>query len=100
VIIVDRLLVGGISFVLGRIAEAVDAERNNEETLREELLAAQMRLELGEIDEAEFERVERAVLQGMREIRERRGEGKRRVGGKIAVESVEAKLGRDEEPER
>ncbi len=86
-IILDRLLVGGIAFVLRRIAEAVDAEQNNEDALREELLAAQMRLEL-------------AVLKGMREIRERRGQGKRAARGKIAVESVEAKLDRDEEPER
>lgn len=99
-IVLDRLLVGGLSFVLRRIAEAVDAERNNDDALREELLAAQMRLELGEIDEEEFDRIERAVLKGMREIRERRGQARRRAGGKIAVESVEANLDRDEEPER
>jgi len=46
VIILDSLLIGGIKFVLGKIVQAVDAEMNDEGRLREELLAAQMRLEL------------------------------------------------------
>jgi hypothetical protein len=41
------------------------------DVLREELLAAQMRLELGEMSEAEFAAVERDLLARMREIRER-----------------------------
>ena len=49
-IVLDRMLVGGIKFVLGKVAAAVDAELNDDSRLREELLAAQMRLELGEID--------------------------------------------------
>jgi hypothetical protein len=71
VIILDTLVIGGLTFVLRRIAEAVDAQLNDVDTLREELLAAQMRLELGEIDEAEFAAVERALLARLREIRER-----------------------------
>ena len=98
-IIVDRLLVGGIAFILRRISEAVDSEMNSEDSLKEELLAAQMKLELGEISDQEFAEIEGAVLAGMRVIRERRG-GERRGRGKIAVESVEAKLDRDEEGSR
>jgi hypothetical protein len=71
VIILDRLLVGGIKFVLGKVAAAVDAELNDDSKLREELLAAQMRLELGEISEAEFAVFEKDVLLRLREIRER-----------------------------
>ena len=52
VIILDTLLVGGLRFVLGKIAAAVDAELTDDTVWREELLAAQMRLELGEIDRA------------------------------------------------
>ncbi len=48
-IILDTLLVGGIKFVLGKIAAAVEAEMADDTVWREELLAAQMRLELGEI---------------------------------------------------
>ena len=51
-IILDSLLIGGIKFVLDKVASAVDEEMNDERSLREELLAAQMRVELGEMDEA------------------------------------------------
>jgi Gas vesicle protein G len=71
-IILDRLIMGGIGFVLDKIASAVDAEMNDERSLREELLAAQMSLELGEMDEEEFAGLEREILARMREIREER----------------------------
>ena len=72
-IILDTLLIGGLRFVLDKIAQAVDAEMNDEGRLREELLAAQMRLELGEITPEEFADLERVVLQRLREIREATG---------------------------
>jgi hypothetical protein len=71
VIIVDTLIIGGLRFVLRRIADAVDAQRNDVDTLREELLAAQMRLELGEIGPEEFAALERDLLARLREIRAR-----------------------------
>jgi hypothetical protein len=72
-LIVDRMLLGGIRFVLGKIAAAVEAELNDDSRLREELLAAQMRLELGEMTEGEFARFEADILPRLREIRERQG---------------------------
>jgi hypothetical protein len=69
VIILDTLLWGGLRFVLNRIAQAVDAELNDEGRLREELLAAQMRLELGEITEEEFAALERELLARLRTLR-------------------------------
>ena len=74
-LIVDRILLGGIKFVLGKIAAAVDAELNDDSRLREELLAAQMRLELGEMTGEEFARFEADILSRLREIRERQGGG-------------------------
>ncbi|HYN21534.1 MAG TPA: gas vesicle protein GvpG [Thermoanaerobaculia bacterium] len=74
VIILDSLLVGGIRFVLDKIATAVDQEMNDEGRLREELLAAQMRYELGEISDEEFTAFEDDVLARLREIRERERE--------------------------
>src|SRR5437773_379433 len=68
--ILDTLFIGGIKFVLRRVAEAVDAQMNDVETLRQELLAAQMRLELGEITEAQFSAREAEALARMRESRE------------------------------
>jgi Gas vesicle protein G len=78
-LIVDRMLLGGIKFVLGKIASAVDAELNDDSRLREELLAAQMRLELGEITEKEFASLEADILGRLRELRERQGEGTQRL---------------------
>jgi hypothetical protein len=72
-IIVDRLLVGGLKFVLDKVAQAVDKELNDPTRLREELLAAQMQLELGEIDEDEFRAIERDVFDRLRELKKRQG---------------------------
>lgn len=84
-ILLDSLLVGGIRFVLDKLATAVDRELNDEGFLREQLLDAQMRLELGEIGEAEFARIEADLLGRLREIRERRtgagGPGEYKVTG-------------------
>jgi gas vesicle protein GvpG len=75
ILIVDSLLMGGIRFVLDKVAAAVDEEMNDEGSLREELLAAQMRVELGEMDEEDFAGLERDILARLREIREaQRGE--------------------------
>jgi Gas vesicle protein G len=91
VIVLDRMLVGGIKFVLGKIAAAVDAELNDDSRLREELLAAQMRLELGEIDEKEFRAIEADLVARLREIRERQmGEAPR--PGEMKVTGVEATI--------
>jgi hypothetical protein len=88
-IILDSLLIGGIKFVLDKVASAVDEEMNDEGSLREELLAAQMRVELGEMDEADFVDLERTILARLREIRDaRRGEasGAVSLGGGFEVD--------------
>ena len=41
--ILDSLLIGGMRFVLDKVAAAVDTEMNDDTALREQLLAAQMR---------------------------------------------------------
>jgi hypothetical protein len=94
-IILDTLLVGGLKFVLGKIVDAVDAELNDDSVLREELLAVQMRLELGEIDEAEFAVVERDLLARIREIRERQ-RGEEPAPGELKVTGIEATFSGDE----
>ena len=70
--ILDTVLVGGLRFVFDKIAAAVDTELNDDTALREQLLAAQMRLELGELSQDEFDSLEAAILQRLREIRDRR----------------------------
>ena len=74
-IVLDKMIVGGVKFVLGKLAQAAEAELNDDSRLREELLAAQMRLELGEMTGEEFARFEADILSRLREIRERQGGG-------------------------
>src|SRR5688500_17739562 len=73
VLIVDDLLLGAFRFVLSRLAEAVDAELTDDRVYREELLAAQMRVELCEISEEEFAEIEKDLLAKIREVKARHG---------------------------
>ena len=70
--LIDTMLVGGIRFVLDKIAAAVDTELNDDTALREQLLAAQMRVELGEMSQQEFEELEADIVARLRGIRDRR----------------------------
>jgi adenylate cyclase class IV len=95
VFLLDRLLVGGLGFVLDKVARAVDTESDDQETVREQLLDAQLRFESGEIDEDDYAEIERDCLARLRELR---GGGAIVVGGKGArVEGVEIDSGGDEE---
>src|SRR5262249_27990329 len=67
--ILDSLLIGSLRFVLDKIVAAAEAESQDDTSLREELLEAQMRLELGDITNAEFTEIERDVLARIREIK-------------------------------
>ena len=57
--------------MLDKVVAAAEAEMNDDTALREQLLEAQMRLELGEISEQEFHRTERDILARIREIKGR-----------------------------
>ena len=67
--ILDTLLIGSIRFVLDKVIAAAEAEMNDDTALREQLLEAQMRLELGEISDEEFADIERDILTRIREIK-------------------------------
>ena len=67
--ILDSLLIGSIRFVLEKVVAAAEAEAQDDTSLREQLLEAQMQLELGEISEAEFAGVERDLLARIRELK-------------------------------
>jgi gas vesicle protein GvpG len=96
VIILDTLLIGGIKFVLRRLAEAVDAQMNDVDAIRQELLAAQMRLELGEMSEAEFAALERDLLARMREIRARLDE-ESAASGPVRITGIDVSVSDDAE---
>ena len=69
--ILDSLLIGSIRFVLDKVVAAAETELHDDSALRERLLEAQMRLEAGEISEAEFGNIERDLLAAIREIKGR-----------------------------
>jgi hypothetical protein len=96
VIILDTLLVGGIKFVLRKIVDAVESQLNDDSVLHEELLAAQMRLELGEITQEEFAEVEADILARLREIRERQRGLTEEEAGEMRITGIEATTFADE----
>ena len=67
--ILDTLLIGSLRFVLDKVVQAAEAEMQDDSALRDQLLEAQMRLELGEITDDEFAVIERDVIAAIREIK-------------------------------
>jgi hypothetical protein len=67
--ILDTVLIGSLRFVLDKVVAAAEAEMQDDTALREQLLEAQMRLELGEISDDEFREIERDTLARIREIK-------------------------------
>jgi hypothetical protein len=99
--ILDTVLIGGLRFVFDKIATAVDTELNDDTALREQLLAAQMRVELGEMSEEEFAAIEEDVLARLREIRNRRQGGQAALSPKdYKITGIEASFGGDDHEDR
>ena len=67
--ILDSLLIGSLRFVLDKVIAAAETEAQDDSALRDQLLEAQMRLELGEITDDEFTEIESNVIARMREIK-------------------------------
>jgi hypothetical protein len=97
-IIVDSLIIAGVRFVLDKVVAAVETEMNDDGVLRERLLDAQMRVELGEMTQAEFDEFEADILVRIREIKERqRGGESAAISPKdMKVTGVEATFEGDE----
>ena len=74
-LIIDSLIISGVRFVLDKVAAAVETELNDDSVLRERLLDAQMRVELGEMTQAEFDELETEIVARIREIKERQRGG-------------------------
>ena len=89
--VLDSLLISGLRFVLNQLLAAVDAELHDDSALRERLLEAQMRLELGELTDREFADIERDVLARLRELRGA-SEGLDARSGNVRVVGVEASV--------
>src|SRR5262245_50466289 len=74
-LIIDSLLISGVRFVLDKLVAAVDSELNDDTVLRERLLEGQMRLELGELTQQEFDDLEADIVARIREIKARQRGG-------------------------
>ena len=81
--ILDSLMISGLKWVMNTVVTAAEAEMNDDTALREQLLEAEMRREMGEISDQEFEEIEADLLTRIREIKERRegGSGPLAFGG-------------------
>jgi hypothetical protein len=89
-------LVSGIRFVLDKVAAAVDGEMRSEDRLRQELLDAQMRHELGELSGNELAAIETDLLAHLRAIKEEKM-GPSPADGGVRVTGAEATFVADEE---
>ena len=97
-LIIDSLIISGVRFVLDKVAAAVDTELNDDTVLRERLLDAQMRLELEEISQEEFDQIEADIVARIREIKERQRGGESAVISpkEMKVTGIEASFEGDE----
>ena len=69
--LLDSLLIGGIQYVLDKVATVADQEMNDPERQRERLLEAQLQLENGDITDEQFAAIEADVFDRIREIKAR-----------------------------
>ena len=66
--------VKGVHWLAKKVAEAAEGELLDEDRVRGELLELQMRLEMDEITEEEYERQERRLMGQLNAIREAKAE--------------------------
>ena len=71
--ILDSLMISGIRWALETALTAAEAEMNDDSVLREQLIETELRREMGEISDEEFQAIEADLLARIREIRDRRG---------------------------
>src|SRR5687767_4470806 len=73
--LLDSLMISGLRWVMNTVVTAAEAEMNDDTALREQLLDAEMRREMGELSDEEFQEIEADVLARIREIKQRREGG-------------------------
>ena len=78
--------VAGIRWTLGKIQRVVHEELVDDSSIKQELMELQVRLELGEIDDEEYVRLEAVLMQRLRDVRRWREElGMSMPGGPVRV---------------
>ena len=75
-----------VKFSLGKVEETMRQELTDDQSVKEDLLALQMQLELGEIDDEEYVEREAELMLRLREVRQWREEfGMGIAGGPVRV---------------
>ena len=73
-------------FSLDKVQDAVREQLTDDQSVKEDLLALQMRLELGEIDDEQYVELEAELMQRLRDVRHWREEfGMATAGGAVRV---------------
>ena len=73
-LIIDDLLflpINGFRFILGQIQKFADQELNDESVIKEQLLELQLRLEMEEVSEEDFQEQEAELFARLRAIKQR-----------------------------
>lgn len=73
--------VWGTRFTLDKIDRAVREQLTDDTPIKEDLMALQMKLEMGEIDDEQYVQQEAEIMQRLREVREWRERFGMSVGG-------------------
>jgi len=78
--------VAGIKWTLGKVQSVVEEELTDDTPVKQELMELQLRLELGDIDDAEYIRRESELMAKLRDVRAWRERlGKATSGGPVRV---------------
>lgn len=62
--------VAGIRWTLGQVQRVAEQELTDDTRIKNDLMELQLRLELGEIDEAEYAKAEAVLMRQLRDVRE------------------------------
>jgi hypothetical protein len=86
--------IAGIKWSLGKVQRVVEEELVDDSAIKEELMALQMELELGDIDDDEYMRREAELIERLREVRYWREQfGMSTPGGPVRVARSESDVG-------
>ena len=89
--ILDSLLIDTLKFVMDKLLVVAETELSDDSVLRERLLNAQMRLELGELSDEEFGEIEQDVFDRLRKLKGTKSGApismKSSDGGSVTVEA-------------
>ena len=78
--------VAGIKWTLGKVQSVVEEELTDDTSVKQELMELQLRLELGDIDDAEYVRREAELMARLRDVRAWRERlGKATSGGPVRM---------------